>query len=162
MAKIKMIYTCPKCEESTTAEDKPEKCGACGCKFPAVGAGGFVEPWTIEEQSVRIPDQKAKARFLLNLPIESASNIMNDALNIIQTIPGKKVKISDIRIIMGMAIQIGEIAKAYEKFLVAGGTHTADIFLQTGDTNELSATRNGEKTSAPKPTPLFAPMEQDE
>ena len=148
MVKIKMIYTCPRCNESTTAEEKPEICGACGSKFPALGSGGYVEPLTIEEQYQRNLNVDAKLKFILSLPIESCNNIMNDALNILQSIPGKKVDVSGIRILMGLAIQIGEIAKAYEIFLASGGAHVPGLLIKSGDKNVISKNGDGETSPA--------------
>jgi hypothetical protein len=164
MAKIKHIYTCPRCEESLTADEKPKQCPACQYHFPLVDDGGFTIPNTITEQSERILDSYAHRRFVLQLPIAVANNIMNDALNVIETIPGKKVRVSDIRNLMGMAIRIGEIAKKYEEFLLAGGTHAPELFLSSsGDPNHESATtRPREKATAPKPSPLFLPVGEDE
>lgn len=148
MAKIKMIFTCPQCEESMTAFEKPEICGGCGAKFPAIGSGGYVEPITIEEQYQRLQDDSGKLKFILNLPIESCNNIMNDALNIMQTVSGKKIDVSGIRILMGLAIKIGEIAKAYETYLSTGGAHTPGLLMTTGAKNEPTKTGNGEEVAA--------------
>jgi len=162
MARIKLTYVCPKCEEGITAETKPEICPGCGAKFPSMVDGGFVEPFTLAEQNLRINDERAFNRFVLNLPVETATNIMNDALNIIQSISGKKARKSDIRIMMGMAIQIGEIAKAYEQFFIAGGAHTPELFMKRGDTDDIQKNGNGEKSTTPKPTPLFLSMDKGE
>lgn len=161
MAKIKLVYTCPRCEEGITAVSKPEICPGCGAKFPATGSGGFMTPITITEQEARISDDIARTKFVLSLPLDTANNILNDALTIMQTLPGKKVKKSDIRIIMGIANRIGEIAKAYEQFLIAGGAHTPELFIkENGEhTNESTKTRAGEDSAAPKPTPLFTSLE---
>jgi hypothetical protein len=97
--------------------------------------------------------------FVVDLPVDIANNIMNDALHIVQTIPAKKVRVSDIRTLMRMAIQIGDIARKYEEFLLAGGTHTPDLFIKVGEDDESTTNGNGAKTSAPLPTPLFPPLE---
>jgi hypothetical protein len=118
-------------------------------------------PTTITEQTAVINDRVAHIAFVLSMPIDIANDVMNDALNIIETIPGKKVKASDIRTLMGMAIKIGEIAKKYEEFLQAGGTHTPELFIKTsGDQNESQKTGDGTQASTTVPTPLFAPVEQ--
>lgn len=165
MAKIKHVYTCPRCEESITADGKPKQCPGCNYYFPLIADGGFTIPNTITEQAERVPDSFAHRNFVLKLPISVANNIMNDALNVIETIPGKKVKVSDIRNLMGMAIRIGEIAKKYEDFLLAGGVHTPELFLtpSSGDpNNEPSKTRARETTSATQPTPMLLPVGKDE
>lgn len=157
--KIKNTYVCPKCEEGVTADEKPTHCPACRAKFPAPGYAGFEDPVTITEQQERIKDEAAHMAFVVDLPVDIANNIMNDALNIIQTIPVKKVKVSDIRTMMRMAIQIGEVARKYEEFLLAGGTHTPDLFIKVGEDDESTTNRDGAQASAPLPTPLFPPVE---
>ena len=118
-------------------------------------------PTTITEQTASVNDREAHIAFVLSVPIDIANDMMNDALNIIETIPGKKVKASDIRSLMGMAIRIGKIATKYQEFLEVGGTHTPELFIKTtGDQNESQTTGDGTKTSAAVPTPLFTPVEQ--
>ena len=159
---IKNTYVCPRCEEGITAATKPDFCPGCGFKL-SMNNTVFTVPVTIAEQQERISDKILHAKFILNLPIDTATNILNDALHIVQTIPGKKVLASDIRNLMGMAIQIGEIAKQYESFLAAGGTHTPGLFITTGEkTNELQKTRDGTKATAPVPTPMLTPLDKDE
>ena len=161
MTNIKQIYTCPKCEESITSPNKPNHCPGCGYKFSLEGLVDFFLPTTVTEQAERIGDDKEHKQFLLEMPISSACNIMQDALNIIEIIPGKKVKVTDIRTIMGMAIKIGEVAKKYEDFLAAGGTHVPGLFITSGESeNEQQATTHGNAATARVPTPLFLPVEQ--
>lgn len=164
MVKIKPAFICPRCDEGITATSKPEHCPSCGLKFSDV-SNGFVTPITIAEQQERINDKDKHAKFILALPVDTATNILNDALHIIQTIPGKKVRASDIRDLMGMAIQIGDVAKKYEDFLAAGGVHTPGLFIKTktttGDGNELQKTTNGGTTPASVATPMLAPVEPD-
>jgi hypothetical protein len=160
---IKQTYVCPRCEEGITASEKPKTCSSCGYKFAADSIDQFGEPETISEQAERINNKKLHAEFVLSLPIESANNIVQDALDIVRTIPGKKVKVADIRTLMGLAIQIGEIAKQYESFLTSGGSHTPELLMTTGEsTNELQKTTGGGEAATRVPTPLFSPMEQDE
>ena len=162
MTHISHIFTCPKCEESITAKVKPNHCPNCGYKFAPGAINGFVEPESICEQSFRIGSPKAHAEFILGLPIESATNIVQDALDVIKTLPSKKVQQSDIRILMGLAIQIGDIAKAYESFLAAGGTHAPGLFINKDEeANELQKTAVGDEATARVPTPLFPPVEQN-
>jgi hypothetical protein len=159
---IKQTYVCPRCEEGILASEKPKTCAGCGYKFSADYLDQFGEPETITEQAERINNNKLHTEFILSLPIESANNIVQDALDIIKTIPGKKVKVADIRTIMGLAIQIGDIAKQYESFLAAGGTHTPELLMTTGESkNESQKTTGGDASTARIPTPLFASMEQD-
>jgi hypothetical protein len=163
MNNIKQTYVCPRCEEGITASQKPKTCAGCGYKFSTDNLDQFGEPETISEQAERINNKKLHAEFILSLPIESANNIVQDALDIIKTLPGKKVKVTDIRTIMGLAIKIGEIAKQYESFLVAGGTHTPELLMTTGDTkDESQKTANGDATATRIPTPLFASMGEDD
>ena len=161
MANIKNTYICPRCEEGISAVEKPEVCPNCHFKLAMPGSGGFAVPTTIAEQQERIGDKKAHTEFILSLHIDTANNIMNDALNIIQTIPSKKVRTSDIRNLMGMAIQIGDIARKYEEFLKVGGAHTPELLIISGDDNEQSANGNGEKTTSSIPTPLFSSVDKN-
>lgn len=162
MAKIKNIVTCPRCEESLVAEHiKPEYCPACGWKF-SKEISSFEIPETITAQLNRLQDKKKHVQFVLDLPVQVASNILNDALHILQTISGKKVPASDIRDIVGMAIRIGDVAKKYEEYLAAGGSHTPGLLLTTEEQHELQKNRDGGKNAAPVPTPLLAPVGSDE
>jgi hypothetical protein len=162
MVSIKNTYICPRCEEGITGSNKPDFCPSCGFKL-SLNSNQFTAPLTIAEQQERINNKVEHARFILELPIDTAASILNDALHIVQTIPGKKVRASDIRSLMGMAIQIGEVAKQYEEFLAAGGTHTPGLFITTGENeHEQQKTRDGEKAASPVPSPLFSPMGKDE
>jgi len=161
MTSIKNTYVCPRCDEGISSTNKPDYCPACGFHMSAE-VDTFFLPHTVSEQMERINDKIAHADFVVNLPISNAKNMMNDALHIIQTIGGKKVLPSDIRELVGMAIRIGEVAKKYEEFLAAGGSHTPGLFIVSGEKHEQQQNTDGGKTTAPVPTPLFAPLGKDE
>lgn len=156
-AVIKNIYTCPRCDEGITASSKPDFCPGCGFKLSG-NVDSFTVPHTIAEQSERLTNKTEHVQFVLNLSMDAATNIMQDALHIIQTIGGKKVLASDIRNLMGLAIKIGDVAKKYEEFLGAGGSHTPGLFITSGETNELQQAADGSKTTAPVATTLFTPV----
>lgn len=141
---ISMTYTCPRCEEGITAAKRPENCPGCGYTF-AARRNYLRAPHTLTEQREGLGDDSAHLRFLLDLPIEKANSMLNDALDIVRTIPAKKVSASDIRILMGMAKSIGEIALKYEEFLAAGGVHTPGLLLSKGAQNEPQKTTDGGK-----------------
>lgn len=160
MASIKSIYQCPRCEESMTVDTgRPKNCPGCGYEFSAAVLG-YKYPLTMHEQHEKLQKDAEHRQALLDMPIDKANSIMNDSLNIMQVLPGKIVTKSDIRELMGMAIKIGEIAKAYEAFLIAGGQHVPALFLGdekplqspplptiTGDQHESKQTTNGGRTT---------------
>lgn len=160
MASIKSLYQCPRCEEGMTVDKgRPKNCPGCGYEF-SDAVLGYKYPLTMHEQHEKLRKDAEHRQALLDMPIEKANSIMNDSLNIMQILPGKIVTKEDIRHLMGMAIQIGEIAKAYETFLIAGGQHVPALFLGdekslqppplptiTGDRHESKQTTNGGRTT---------------
>lgn len=64
--------------------------------------------------------------------------MVNDALNIIETLPAKKVPASDIRYLVEMAMKIGQIATKYDEYIRAGGKHVPSLFINEGDTKNES------------------------
>lgn len=137
MAAIKTLYECPHCKETLTASRRPEKCPnpKCGYDF-GEALNEYKYPVTLGEQLERMLTKQVHHDAVIAMPIEKANFMMNDALNIIQTIPAKNVKASDIRHLVMMAIQIGEIATKYHEYLEAGGRHVPSLFIKEGDTNE--------------------------
>lgn len=136
MASIRTLYECPHCENQLLDSKRPEKCPACGYSFGEPG-DEFKYPVTLSEQLERIKNTKAHYRSILNMPIDKANNIVNDALNILETIPAKKVPTSDISYLIGMAIKIGDIAEKYHEYLAAGGKHVPSLFVkEEGDKDE--------------------------
>ena len=88
----------------------------------------YTPPYTLTEQHEKYLDSKTYVEVLLDLPINKANSIMNDALSLIEVLAGKNTSTSDIRNIVGMAIKVGEIAKAYDQFLSVGGKHVPSFF----------------------------------
>jgi hypothetical protein len=139
MAAIKTLYQCPRCSEGITATQRPKHCPNCKYDF-GEGASNYNYPLTLSEQHMRLQKRDEYHDALIAMPITKANSVMNDALNIVQVLPAKNVPVSDIRSLVTMAIQIGEIAKKYHEYLIAGGKHVPDLYLtqlpstQSGDT----------------------------
>lgn len=157
---INKIHTCPNCEESIASKEKPKACPNCNFKFNDMDYDDFLEPLTIHEQGLKLKNEAGKIAFINDLPMETVESILQDTLSIIQLLPGKKTQQPDIRNVVELAIQIGEIAKAYKTFLSCGGVHGPALIITAGETNESQTPRDGKSSSAGKPTPLFSSMEQ--
>jgi hypothetical protein len=129
--KIKSVYECPRCTAplTITSNERPKTCPECKYDF---GEGGdtYKLPLTLTEQLDRLMSKEAYYDVILDMPIEKANSIMNDALHIIQTVPGKNVGVSGIRILVETSIKIGQIATKYREFLEAGGTHVPTLFTE--------------------------------
>lgn len=149
MSIIKAIYECPHCHAPLTATKRPDKCPACGYDF-GEAINEYKYPVTLHEQYERMQSRVAHHDAVIAMPVEKANHIMNDALNIIQTIPVKNVRASDIRSLIVMAIQIGQIATKYHEYLEAGGRHVPSLFFKEGDTSELPKTTAGEGAARSK------------
>src|SRR5271157_5203577 len=112
MAGVKALYECPHCHETLTASRRPEKCPGCGFDF-GEAINEYKYPMTLREQLERMNTSHAHYDAVLAMPVEKAQFIMNDAINIIETLPAKNVRVSDIRSLVMMAIKIGNIATKY-------------------------------------------------
>ena len=155
-ASIKLIYECPRCNESVIADSRPDTCP--GCKFD-FGGQGLVQtasppdyyqiPYTLTEQHLRLQNTQAFNSFIMELPKDKANDILNDALSVIQLLAGKKAKVSDIRFLVQMGIQIGEVAKAYDNYLRSGGLHAPELLLPLSERepNEPKQNRDGENAT---------------
>lgn len=144
MTMIRHIYECPHCEAPITSQKRPDKCPECGYSFGEAGLD-YKAPMTLSEQHERLSNDLAHYAAILDLSMEKANSIMNDALNIIETLSAKKVKTSDIRYLVQMGKKIGEIATKYDEFIVAGGKHGPSLFLIEGDTSDTKKTADGEE-----------------
>lgn len=143
MASIKQLYECPHCHETLTASRRPDKCPNIKCGYDFGEAiNEYKYPVTLREQLERMLSKQAHYDAVLAMPIEKANFMMNDALNIIETIPAKNVKASDIRSLVMMAIKIGNVATKYHEYLEAGGRHVPSLFIKEGDTNEQQLPQN--------------------
>lgn len=153
MASIKQLYECPHCHETLTASRRPDKCPnpKCGYDF-GEAINEYKYPVTLREQLERMLSKHAHYDAILAMPIEKANFMMNDALNIIETVPAKNVKASDIRTLVMMAIKIGNIATKYHEYLESGGRHVPSLFIKEGESNEhLSPDSNGERPAGSVP-----------
>lgn len=146
MANIKQVFECPHCQASLIGPNRPQTCPACKYDF-GEATGDFKYPLTLSEQQERISNKIMHYEAILDMPVIKANFIMNDALNIIETIAAKNVRASDIRPLVLMAIKIGQIATQYDGFIEAGGKHVPSLFFKEGDGNELPKTGDGEKPS---------------
>lgn len=147
MASIKQIYECPHCHETLTASRRPDKCPnpKCGYDF-GEAINEYKYPVTLREQFERMQSRHAHLDAVIAMPVEKALFMMNDALNIIETIPAKNVPASDIRNLVALAMRIGNIATKYNEYVEAGGRHVPALFIKEGDTNEqLPKKPNGER-----------------
>jgi len=140
MASVKTVYECPHCEAPLTSPKRPDKCPACGYSF-GEAIMEFKYPLPLSEQMERIQNAPQLYQAILDMPITKANFIMNDALNIIETISAKNVPVSDISSVVMMAIKIGKIASQYHEFLAAGGKHVPSLFITEGEENERSSDR---------------------
>jgi hypothetical protein len=137
MASIKTIYECPHCHETLTASRRPEKCPnpKCGYDF-GEALMEYKYPVTLQEQFERMKSKHAHLDSVIAMPIEKSMFMMNDALNIIETVSAKNVPASDIRSLVTMAMRIGNIATKYNEYIEAGGRHVPALFIKEGDKNE--------------------------
>lgn len=122
---IKHAYVCPRCEEGITADFTDPRCPKCG-----LGLGTstrYVDPLTLDEQRMKLKDPGAHLRAVLELKVVKALSVLQDALNIIETLSVKKASIADIRPMIEMGMSIGNIATAYDAFIRAGGKHVPSV-----------------------------------
>ena len=135
-ATIQNTFHCPRCEEGITSINNTAECPACGLPLGTQNLAPYTPPYTFTEQHEKFKSTKAYVETLVSLPINKANSIMNDALSLIEIVAGKNTPTTDIRNIVKMAIKIGEIAKAYDEFLSAGGKHVPSFFTETAQTGE--------------------------
>ena len=135
MASVKTVYECPRCEAPLIGDKRPDECPVCKFSF---GEATLVykTPMPLSEQRVRLKNDGKFYEAILDLSIEKANDILNDALNIVETLPAKNVKVSDISQVVRMAIKIGQLATKYHEFLIEGGKHVPDLFIQAEEVKE--------------------------
>lgn len=143
--KIKGAYQCPHCEEVINSSRRPKVCPGCNYDFGSV-ISDYKYPHTLREQFEKLNDKPAFYDTVINMPIEKANAIMNDALNIIETISAKNVQVSDISQVIRMSIKIGQIATKYHEYLAEGGKHAPALFM-VEEKDELPASGDGEKVT---------------
>lgn len=143
---IKTLYECPHCSSSLLSDKRPEICPSCKYEFGTGTTARYRYPITLSEQHEALKNVLQFNSIIVDMPVEKANFIVNDALNIIKTLPAKNVRVSDIRSLVTMAIQIGEIAKKYQEYLEAGGTHVPSLFIQDKEDKGGNKTRPGGET----------------
>jgi hypothetical protein len=127
---ISNLFICPRCEEGITSIETATACPSCGLPLGKQNVPPYTPPFTFTEQHDRLKDTEHLTITLADLPIEKANSIMNDALLLMETLPGKNTTPPGIRQMVKLAIRIGEIASAYEKYLEAGGKHFPSLFIK--------------------------------
>ena len=133
---IKQIFLCPRCENGITSVESTTSCPSCGLPLGKQLLDPYVPPYSFSEQHLKYTNTELLLDVLSSLPIEKANSIMNDALLVIENIAGKKTPVEGISLVVKMAIRIGEIAKAYEDFLTAGGKHFPSFLAQQQQQNQ--------------------------
>ena len=131
--KIENIYVCPKCDYATTGQLKPKFCRECGYSFIENAFDTYTTPITITEQLAKLNNLEGARDAILNLTQDKALSILDDALKIMETIGGRKTPTVDIRPIVDRAIIIGQIGKAYDEFILAGGKHVPHLYINNND-----------------------------
>lgn len=135
MTIIQTIFVCPRCEENITSIDTAAKCPSCGLPLGHSEVEPYTPPYTFTEQHHKLQDAKLLASVLADLDTNKMNSIVNDALSIFETISGKNCDTPDISTVMKMGMRIGEIAKAYDSYLMAGGKHVPAFFVKTKTTS---------------------------
>lgn len=134
---IENIFVCPKCDHAEPAAVKPRYCKECGYSFIENDFSKYYNPITLTEQFTKLKDVEGLRDAVLDLPLEKAISILEDAKSIVETIGGRKDRTMDIRPLVECAIRIGGIAKAYDDFLRAGGRHIPSLYTNN-DNSEVS------------------------
>ncbi len=124
---LKAVFQCPRCAEGITSATRPKICPACKYEFVKQEQSGYAAPLTLTEQYNKYRNQPEYIRFVQSLGPEKTNDILNDALTIVASLPGKSADVSDIRLVVEIAKSIGEIATKYDEFLRAGGKHTHSL-----------------------------------
>ncbi len=150
---IQNVFLCPRCEEGITSIAKTTACPSCGLPLGKQLSDTYTPPYTLTEQHEKLAAKEDYVKFLMDLPTHKANSIMNDALSLIEVVSGKNNSTADIRNLVSMAIRIGEIAKAYDAFLSAGGKHTPSFF-QTQQTISSRGNPNAEPASETRRDPI--------
>ena len=139
--KINTIMVCPRCQEANTGEAESINCGHCGFPLGAQTANvkAYTTPYTLTEQHAKYGDDKKYLEAIMKMDLDKMMSIMNDALNIVEILPTCKnspnVGISNL---IGLAKSIGDIARAYENYLIAGGKHPPDTIANAYKTNNIT------------------------
>lgn len=142
---IRYTYMCPRCGEGINSDKLSLSCPTCELVLGFKNLEKpYTPPYTLTEQHYKYADKLLHVETFLTLSKEKMFSMMNDALSIVETLPAKKGAYSDIRFLLGMAIRIGKMAEAYEKFLVDGGKHVPHIVAEY-------ASKSNTNTTSPDP-----------
>lgn len=156
--KVETIFVCPKCEFTVPGLVKPKFCRECGYSFIENNFNTYTTPVTITEQLVKLNNIDGARDTILALTQSKAMSIMDDAKKIMETISGRKTATVDIRPLVECAIQIGELGKAYDAFIKAGGKHVPSLFINNNDEDtKHEPTENNRKPPANAPLKLGSP-----
>jgi hypothetical protein len=147
-AVISGIFLCPRCEAEVLSIKTAFSCPNCGLPLGRQPVAPYTPPYTLFEQHEKYQDKEAFVNVVINLPIEKANSMLNDALAVIELIAGKINSTSDIRIVMGLARKIGDIANAYHTYLEVGGKHVPNFFNKQQNQNEEQNNVNTEENGA--------------
>lgn len=147
---LKNVYLCPRCNEGITSEVRPKLCPGCRYEFARPNQAGYIAPLTLTEQFAKFKNTGVFAKFVAELPIEKANDILNDAHTIIASLAAKNASVSDIRILVEFAKGIGEIACRYDEFLRAGGKHAHSLL----NPPTIKETQDGNTTTDGDGTPV--------
>jgi len=155
-AHIKGVFVCPRCEEGISSIETTISCPGCGLPLGKQPTEAYALPYTLHEQHLKYTDTNRLLSVLATMPIEKANNIANDALLIIENIAGKMTAVEDIRVLVGLCIRIGEVAKAYEQFLQTGGRHYPTYQIKQQQQNQENQNEPKDRVvkelAAPAPT----------
>lgn len=145
---IKGIYECPKCHEPISSSQRPDFCPSCHYDFSEVeDLKHYRYPLTLTEQNAKLDDGRGSRLLydaVIDMPIDKAKDMLNDAFFILQTISAKNTPVSDIRDLIKLGIRIGEVARTYENFLKASGKHVPDLYIKSSSSQEAE-NENSEK-----------------
>lgn len=150
--KVETIFVCPKCGFAVPGQVKPKFCRECGYSFIENNFNSYTTPVTITEQLIKLNNIEGARDAIIGLTQSKAAAMMDDAQKIMETIAGRKTATVDIRPLVDCAIKIGELGKAYDAFIKAGGKHVPSLFINNnnGDTVD-EPTKNNRKPAEPAP-----------
>jgi hypothetical protein len=148
-----------------TSEQLNIECPSCGLLLGKKdNFTPYTYPYTLCEQHYKYEDQEKFLERLRDMPLEKAMSVLNDALNIVETIGAKNLETPGISSLVGLAMKIGEVAKAYQAFLEAGGRHVPGVLLKNkksknpeSQNESLSETGAREESSSSEPEMLKLP-----
>lgn len=145
-ASIQHIYICPRCEEGITAHAPGSSCPKCKLIL-GLPDNGFRPPVTLHEQSLKLNDETQHRKTLVDLAYAKSESMLLDALGIIEMIPAKKHRGSDISRLVDIAMRIGDIARGYDAYIKAGGRHVPTLYFEPETPSSTPSESNHESPS---------------